>query len=192
MDRALDKQHLARCLITGLLGIGAVSMAVFGTVAFAERPLVRALTPLGAYLFWALLFMVGGGFILSTLLPATMSRLRFVGYFAAGFFLYSAAYVAFYFPLKNLAGEWLGIGFGSVGLAAVLAAYFKNWTAFPVMALALLIANVAGYGTGRLLWTIVPPPNGMLLWGLLYGTDLGAGLGMAIYLATKSSPNSER
>src|SRR5687767_3611938 len=105
-------QDIWRFLLTGLVGIGVVSFIVFATVAYAERALIRSLSHLGAYLFWALTFMVGGGGVLATLVHAPHSRGKFMGMYALGFFLYSAAYVVFYFPLHNVPAEALGIGVG--------------------------------------------------------------------------------
>jgi hypothetical protein len=174
-------QDIWRFLLTGLIGIGVVSFIVFATVAYAERGLVRGLGHLGAYLFWALTFMVGGGWILGTLVNPPHSRSKFIGVYALGFFLYSAAYVAFYFPLHNVPAEALGIGVGSIVLSLCLGLFFKNRSALPLMTAAIVVTNMIGYFAGRYFWTTVKPPAGMLIWGILYGIALGAGLGLAMY-----------
>jgi len=48
---------------------------------------------------------------------------------------------------------------------------------------ALFIGNSAGYFLGDLLNNSIRGKTGMLLWGIIYGLCLGAGLGLSIFLA---------
>jgi hypothetical protein len=47
----------------------------------------------------------------------------------------------------------------------------------------LFIANSAGYFLGELFYNSIRGKIGMLLWGVIYGLCLGAGLGLSLFLA---------
>jgi hypothetical protein len=68
-------------------------------------------------------------------------------------------------------------------MALVIALAFGVMKTFFAQTAALFIANSAGYFLGDLLNNSIRGKTGMLLWGLIYGLCLGAGLGLSIFLA---------
>src|SRR5512145_1283099 len=85
---------LTESLVGGWMGYGLVSTLVVGTAAFGESLLYEELSPIGAYAFWAALFIFGAGALLGRLVAGPGARARFFVVFALAFFLYAAAYVA--------------------------------------------------------------------------------------------------
>jgi len=167
-------------LLIGSLGFGLVSLVVFGTVAFAEGWLFRHLGRLGSYAFWALLSALGAGTALNRLVIGAGNPVRAFLAFAVAFLIYAATWTAAYFVLRGQSGEWIGSISGSILMALFLCAVFSAWSSRVI--LALLAGNLAGYFLGRIVWTSVPGPSGMVGWGLIYGLGFGAGLGFALYL----------
>jgi len=55
------------------------------------------------------------------------------------------------------------------------------------LSLLLFAANSAGYFIGSALYNLVGGPSGMLLWGLVYGLCLGAGIGALLHMAQGES-----
>jgi hypothetical protein len=47
---------------------------------------------------------------------------------------------------------------------------------------ALLTGNLAGYFIGRMVWTAVPGPAGMIGWGIIYGLGFGLALGYTLHV----------
>ena len=174
---------LGRSLLIGGFGFCFASLCVFATVAFAERWMYRNLGLSGAYVAWTVLFIFLGGALLSPLVIGPGRLWRFQIVFGMAFLLYAVGWVASYFTLRGIAGEWAGSLIGSILMALVIALAFGDMKTFFAQAAALFIANSAGYFLGDLLNNSIRGKTGMLLWGAIYGLCLGAGLGLSIFLA---------
>jgi hypothetical protein len=174
---------LGRSLLIGSFGFCFASLCVFATVAFAERWMYRSLGLSGAYAVWTILFIFLGGALLSPLVIGPGRLWRFQLVFGTAFLLYAAGWVASYFTLRGVAGELAGSLIGSILMALVIILAFGVVKTFFAQTAALFIANSAGYFLGDLLNNSIRGKTGMLLWGLLYGLFLGAGLGLSIFLA---------
>jgi hypothetical protein len=174
---------LGRSLLIGIFGFCFASLCVFATVAFAERWMYRSLGLSGAYAVWTVLFIFLGGASLSPLVIGPGRLWRFQLVFGTAFLLYAVGWVGSYFTLRGVAGEWAGSLVGSMLMALVIAQAFGVMKTFFAQAASLFIANSAGYFLGDLLNNSIRGRTGMLLWGLLYGLCLGAGLGLSIFLA---------
>jgi hypothetical protein len=181
---------LGQSVLGGAVGFAAASLAVFATVAFAERQVYRALGLAGAYAAWTLLFVALGGTLLSRLVIGPGRWPRFLAVFAAAFGLYAAGWTGAYFTLRGAAGEWVGSFVGSALMALALALAFGSTRSFTYLAALLFASNTAGYFLGAAAFEAVAGRVGMLLWGAVYGLALGAGLGAALYLA--QAPARER
>jgi hypothetical protein len=182
-DGRSSPPSLGRSLLIGSFGFCFASLCVFATVAFAERWMYRSLGLSGAYAVWTVLFIFLGGALLSPIVigPGRLWRFQFV--FGMAFLLYAVGWVGSYFTLRGVAGEWAGSLVGSILMALVIAQAFGVMKTFFAQAASLFIANSAGYFLGDLLNNSIRGRTGMLLWGLLYGLCLGAGLGLSIFLA---------
>ena len=137
----------------------------------------------GAYGAWTVLFIFLGGASLSPLVIGLDRLWRFQIVFGMAFLLYAVGWVASYFTLRGIAGEWAGSLMGSVFMALVIASAFGVMKTFFAQTAALFITNSAGYFLGDLLNNSIHGKTGMLLWGVIYGLCLGAGLGLSIFLA---------
>lgn len=171
----------------GALGFGLASLAVFVTVAFAERWMFQNLGAGGAYLTWTVLFILLGGVALRPVAGWTRTR-SFLPVFAAAFLAYAAAWIASYLALRRGAGEWVGAVAGTLLLALVLCAARRAWLLFGRLALTLFIAHVVGYFGGSALSGAIGGSTGMLLWGPVYGLGMGAGLGIALAALDRAGP----
>ena len=169
----------------GALRFCLASLLVFATVAFAERWMYGHLGFYGAYATWTVLFIILGGMALS---PLVTDRRRpwFYFVFGAAFLAYAVPWMAAYFTIRGTAGEWIGSLAGSVFMGVVLAVAFEAWRAVPKLLAVLCIANSAGYFLGAALFYSIPGEIGMLLFGVVYGLLLGAGLGAAFHLSQAS------
>ena len=174
---------LGRSLLIGSFGFCFASLCVFATVAFAERWMYRSLGLSGAYAVWTVLFIFLGGALLSPLVIGPGRLWRFQLVFGTAFLIYAVGWVASYFTLRGVTGEWVGSLLGSILMALVIAQAFGVMKTFFAQTAVLFIANSAGYFLGDLLNNSIGGKTGMLLWGLLYGLCLGAGLGLSIFLA---------
>jgi hypothetical protein len=174
---------LGRSLLIGCFGFCLASLCVFATVAFAERWMYRNLGLSGAYIVWTVLFIFLGGTLLSPLVIGPDRWLRFQLLFGTAFLLYAAGWVASYFILRGDAGAWVGSLAGSILMALVIVLVFGVIKTFFTQFAVLFIANSAGYFLGELLYNSIRGKIGMLLWGVIYGLCLGAGLGLSIFLA---------
>ena len=174
---------LGSSLLIGSFGFCLASQCVFATVAFAERWMYRNLGLSGAYVVWTVLFIFLGGALLSPLVIGPGRLWRFQLVFGMAFLLYAVGWVGSYFTLWGVAGEWAGSLVGSILMALVIAQAFGVMKTFFAQAASLFIANSAGYFLGDLLNNSIRGKTGMLLWGVMYGLFLGAGLGLSIFLA---------
>lgn len=180
---------LQRSLLIGSLGFGAVSLLVFATVAFAERWMYRNLGLLGAYLAWTVLFIVAGGAVLGSLVTGRWRLPRFYLLYGLAFFVYAAGWVVAYFTLRGVAGEWVGSLAGSILMALVFAAGFGTLRSTLKFSAILFVANSVGYFLGSALNDYFRGPTGMLLWGVMYGLFLGAGIGAVLHYAQSRQTN---
>jgi hypothetical protein len=170
-------------MLRGGIGFCFVSLVVFATVAVGERWLYARLGLLGAYIAWTLSFILLGGAVLGSLVGDTRRRLRkFYLLWGLAFFAYAAGWVFAYFTLRGTAGEWVGSLVGSVLMTIVFALGLSATRSIPKLAVLLFIANSAGYFLGSTINEYVGGRSGMLLWGVVYGLFLGAGLGALLSL----------
>lgn len=166
----------------GALGFSVASLAVFGSWAFVGRWMYAQLSELGAYLVWALMFVLIAGATLKRLASGNRSFGKFYGIFAAAFLLYAVGWTAVWFPLRNRAGEWLASLTGTILMALVFLRAFAAWPkSFDVMT-TLFLTHSLGYFVGGFLYASIGGKPGMLLWGLAYGLGFGAGIGRALFL----------
>jgi hypothetical protein len=112
---------------------------------------------------------------------------KFYLLYGIAFFAYAVGWVGAYFTLKGKAGEWVGSVAGSVLMAFVFASGFGAIRSIMKLSAILFVANSLGYFAGSALNDYVGGKGGMLLWGILYGLCLGAGIGAVLHLAQGSS-----
>ena len=174
---------LRKSLLIGGIGFSLVSLAVFATVAFAERWMYSHLGVTGAYIVWTILFMVLGGRVFSLLSVESNRMIRFHALFGAAFFSYAIGWVGAYFIVRGAFGEWLGSLLGSVLMALVIAAGFGVLRSATALSVLLFVTNSAGYFLGSALNDSLRGQPGMLLWGAVYGMFQGTGLGASLYVA---------
>lgn len=185
---------LGRAALRGALAFGLASVVVFGTVAFGERWMYQTLGLYGAYAAWTLLFILPAGLALRSLVVDPGRRNSFPLLFAGAFFLYALGWMAGYFLLRKSWGEQpaelVASGLGAALLALALAAGLGAPRRCGRLFVLLFAANTAGYFLGGALLFLLGRPVGMLLWGVVYGLVLGAGLGAAIHLAQAPGPEA--
>src|SRR5262245_52544254 len=174
---------LTEALVKGGVGFAAVSLLVFATVAFAERWMYLHLGPVGAYLTWIALFILLGGWVLGSLVVGRWRLPKFYLLFGLAFFAYAVGWVAAYFTLHGTIGEWVGSLAGSILMGAVFANGFGVTRATPKFAAILFVTNSLGYFVGSQLFYYLGSPTGMLLFGVVYGLCLGAGIGAVLQLS---------
>jgi hypothetical protein len=182
-ERGNSIPSLGRSILIGSFGFCFASLCVFGTVAFAEQWMYRNLGLSGAYFVWTVLFIFLGGALLSPLVIGAGRLWRFQLVFGSAFLLYAVGWIGSYFTLRGVAGEWAGSLLGSILMALVITLAFGVIKTLFAQAAVLFIANSAGYFLGDLLNNSARGKTGMLLWGVLYGLCLGAGLGLSLFLA---------
>ena len=174
---------LSRAVVIGAIGFGLTSLGVFATVAFGERWMYAQLGLWGAYLAWTALFILLGGAALGSLVVGRWRLPKFYLLYGIAFFAYAVGWVGSYFILRGRAGEWVGSVAGSVLMALVFALGFEVVRMVLKFSAILFLANSVGYFLGSALNDSFGGPPGMLLWGLLYGVCLGAGMGAVLRLA---------
>jgi hypothetical protein len=180
---SMNVPSLRKSLVTGAIGFGVVSLCVFATVAFAERWMYTHLGVLGAYLVWTALFILLGGAVLGSLVAGRWQLPKFYLLYGVAFFFYAVGWVIAYFTLRGVAGEWLGSLAGSVLMALVFAAGFGVMRSTLKFSALLFVANSLGYFIGSTLNDYFGSRSGMLLWGVMYGLCLGAGIGALLHFA---------
>jgi len=176
--------HLLRAVLRGGIGFCLVSLVVFATVAYGERWMYARLGVLSAYVVWTLAFVLLGGLVLGLVVEGRL--MRFYLLWGIAFFAYAAGWVCAYFMLRGVAGEWLGSLVGSLLMTIVFALGFGAPRLIPKLSLLLFVANSAGYFLGSALNDYVGGHPGMLLWGIIYGLLLGAGISALLHLLQKS------
>ena len=181
---------LRRSLIIGGFGFAAVSLCVFATVAFGERWMYRHLGLAGAYLAWTALFILLGGAVFGSLVVGRWRLPKFYLLYGAAFFLYAVGWTVAYFTLRGMPGEWVGSLAGSILMVLVFAAGFEALRRTLTLSALLFAANSLGYFLGSALNDYFGGKGGMLLWGVIYGLFLGAGIGAVIQLSQESHSDS--
>ena len=176
---------LARSIITGAVGFCLVSLCVFATVAFGERWMYRTLGVIGAFIAWALLFVLLSGVVFGPLVVVRWRLPKFYLLFGLAFLAYAAGWMLAYFSLGRTSGEWAGSLVGSVLMAIVFAAGFGSPRSVVKLSALLFVTNAVGYFLGALLYASFARPLGMLLWGVVYGLFFGAGIGAALQLVQR-------
>jgi hypothetical protein len=174
---------LTRAIVIGGLGFGLVSLCVFATVAFGERWMYTHLGILGAYLAWTALFILLGGAILGSLVVGRWRLPKFYLLYGLAFFVYAAGWIAACFSLRGSSGEWLGSLVGLILMAIAFAMGFGVIRSTVKLSAILFVANSCGYFLGSALNDQVAGRAGMLIWGIVYGLFLGAGIGAVLQLA---------
>lgn len=178
--------NLSRAVLKGGIGFCLVSLVVFATVAYGEGWMYARLGRLGAYVAWTLAFILLGGFVLGSVVEGRWRLPKFYLLWGLAFFAYAAGWVCAYFVLRSRGGEWLGSLLGSLLMTTVFALGFRASRLIPKLWLLLFIANSAGYFLGSALNDSLGGRPGMLLWGLIYGLLLGAGISALLYLFQRS------
>ena len=181
---------LARSIATGAIGFAVVSLCVFATVAFGERWMYRTLGELGAYLAWAVLFILLGGAVFGSLVVVRWQLPRFYLLFALAFFAYAAGWMIAYFTLQGTAGEVVGSLAGSVLMAIIIARGFGSLRSTVKLSVVLFVANFLGYFLGAAIFNSLRSQTGMLLFGVVYGTFFGAGIGAVLQMAQQAAAKS--
>jgi hypothetical protein len=181
---------LGRSVLIGGLGFAVVSLCVFATVAFGERWMYRNLTVIGAYVSWTVLFIALGGAVLGSLVSGRWRLPRFYLLYGGAFFAYAVAWVFAYFVLEEPIDEWLGSLGASVLMALVFAAGFGVMRSVLKLSALLFIANSIGYFIGAILNFRIGGSTGMLLWGVVYGLCLGAGIAAVLHFAQRWTTES--
>ena len=172
---------LGRSLLTGGIGFSVVSFCVFATVAFAERWMYTHLGLPGAYVAWTILFILLGGAVLGSLVVVEWRLPKFYILYGLAFFAYAVGWVGAYFTLRGSAGEWVGSLAGAILMALVFAAGFRKIHSTLKFSALLFLANSLGYFLGSTFNDYVGGKGGMLLWGVMYGLFLGAGIGAVLH-----------
>jgi len=182
----MEVPSLERSILIGGVGLALVSLFVFATVAFAEGWMYENLGIAGAYLAWTVLFIVLGGGALGSLVVNQWRLPKFYLLFALAFFVYAAGWVTAYFILGGRVGELIGSLTGSLLMGMVLTLALSGFHAQRralYLSLFLFGANSVGYFLGSMINDFVRGRPGMLLWGVIYGLCLGAGLGALLHFA---------
>jgi hypothetical protein len=174
---------LSRAIVIGGIGFSLASLCVFATVAFAERWLYTHAGLFGAYLVWTLLFILLGGAALGSLVVGRWRLPKFYLLYGIAFFAYAVGWVGAYFTLRGSAGEWVGSLLGSGLMAFVFALGFGALRSILQLSAIVFITNSLGYFAGSAINDSLGGKGGMLLWGIVYGLCLGAGIGAVLRLA---------
>lgn len=181
-DRSAAVPSLPRSIATGAIGFGLISLAVFATVAFAERAMYQTFGLLGAYLTWTVLFILLSGAVFGQIAVVRWRLPKFYLLFGLAFFVYAAGWMLAYFTLRNTAGELAGSLAGSALMALVFAIGFGRPRSTIKLSAVLFVSNCLGYFIGSALNDSFGGRLGMLLWGVAYGLFFGAGIGAALQL----------
>lgn len=177
------KLNLSKSIVIGAIGFCLASLCVFATVAFGERGMYRTLGFTGAYLAWTALFILLGGAAFGVLVAGRWRLPKFYLLFAVAFFAYAISWMGAYFILRGTAGEWVGSLAGSILMALVFAIAFGAIKSFLKLSALLFVANSIGYFLGSTLNDSFTGRTGMLMWGVIYGLFLGAGIGAVLHIA---------
>ncbi|MBL9174235.1 MAG: hypothetical protein JNL10_11915 [Verrucomicrobiales bacterium] len=165
----------------GALQFGIASLVVFGTWAAGGSRLYAAIGETGAFVAWAVTFILLAGVLLAPLVIGSGNRGRFLACFALAFAAYSAVWIASWIAMPNRSGEITGAMGGTALFALVLCHAFGAPRLWTDTALYLFIGNAAGYFLGDYVHGLLRGTSGKLAWGLLYGAGFGAGIGASLF-----------
>ena len=174
-----------RAIVVGAFGFAIVSLCVFATVAFGERWMYQTLGLIGAYLAWTGMFILLGGGVIGSLVVGRWRLPKFYLLFALAFFVYAVGWVLAYFLVRGRAGELIGSLAGSFLMGSVLTIALGAARSTLYLSALLFVANSIGYFLGAAVYDSLGRPIGMLLWGVIYGLFLGAGLGLLLHFAQR-------
>jgi hypothetical protein len=175
--------NLSKSIVIGAFGFCLASFCVFATVAFGERWMYRTLGLTGAYLAWTALFILLGGAVFGSLVVGRWRLPKFYLLFALAFFAYAISWTCAYFLLRGTMGEWVGSLAGSILMSLVFAAAFGALRSLLKLSAVLFVTNSVGYFLGSTLNDSFTGRTGMLLWGVVYGLFLGAGIAAVLHIA---------
>jgi hypothetical protein len=196
MSNTTGTPTLARSIVRGTVGFTILSLGGFAVWAFWGRWFYRNVGEAGLYAVSAIVFLGFSAPLLHRLLTGPRSFWRFYKIFIPAFLSYAVVWSVCWFAWKFGLGEWLGSFFGCLAFAAVVAAFLKNWRAFPPAFTALFVLHTAGYFAGdwaykflsaaetRSMLSVSKSVAGTLAkfgWGLFYGLGFGAGIGAAFH-----------
>ena len=178
---------LARSIAIGAIGFGVASVCVFGTAAFREQWMYRTFGVLGAYLVWTVLFILLGGVVFGSIVVGRWRLPRFYLLFALAFFAYAAGWMMAYFFVRGMVGEVVGSFVGSVLMAVVFAAGFGSMKSVVKVSALIFVLNALGYFLGAAIFYWLLSELAMVLFGFIYGTFFGAGIGASLHLVQRAT-----
>ncbi len=169
-------------LPVAMLGVGAglATVCAAGFSVWAYQ-LIRAEIP--QYAVIALIIVGLGGWVTGRIAVRRGAPWSFPACFAIGFLAYAALWSVAWFALRrHMPGaDFVGSVAGLAALAVVWHAAFGRMRGLGVSVLVLLALHSAGYYAGGRLHVMVEGPAGKLLWGVMYGLGLGAGMGCVLW-----------
>ncbi len=182
---ATPSGSLAYAVVHGAVALGLVFTTAYSLWAFN----VIRYGPL-LYAAIAVVMLLLSPLSLAPLVRGPRTLARFTGLFIVAFFLYAAAWCAFWFGLRgrHLADLWGAL----VGLAALTVLFRRSFghpggaRGFLPLFLGLFILHSAGYYLGGELHAQFGRSTGRLLWGIAHGLGFGAGLGWLLHRLQKT------
>jgi hypothetical protein len=181
---------LGQSLLTGTLGFTAVSIAGFAPWAVFGQWFYRTVGALPMYLVCAVVFIAFAGLLLHRLIIGPGSLPRFYKLFSIAFAAYSVIWIVAWMGLRGDAGSILGLLGGTAVMGWMIATAFDARGATVKIVAALFLLNTMGYYIGGWFEAAFIETSALmakLLWGVWYGLGLGAGLGIAFYLAQEGA-----
>lgn len=189
-------KNILPTLLFALVAVISFSIWALGARLFSSEPAM--------YTACAIVFLGFGGLVLTpgAIVSGTASRVRFAGFFAAGFVLYSVLWSVCWFQFHNTFGEILGSFLGLIPLIGLLKRYFPSrqslWTGVAIA----FLWHTLGYYLGGFAYAAlqgkgpIPLPlpfspettvtTARLVWGLCYGLGLGFGLSLLLQRSRQS------
>jgi hypothetical protein len=190
-DRARASGRAAR--VPGIIESvwrGALGFMTVGVVGFAPWAIFekwfRSMRETQLYVACTLAFIAASGPFLHRLIIGPGSLPRFYKVFAMAFTAYAAAWIACWVAMRGSTGEVFGLLAGASAMGLVIAGAFGAMHSVLAIVLALVAGTGLGYYAGDWFYQNNSHDHrylAMTIWGLLYGTGFGAGLGIALYLS---------
>jgi hypothetical protein len=171
-------------LVRGMIGFTVVSVAGFVPWAVFGKAFRQFGGEIAMYVVCAVVFIGLASPLLHRLIIGPGSVSRFYKVFAPSFAVYSLAWIAGWMVVKGHAGSVVGLLAGTALMGCVFAAAFDAWDQVVKVVVALFVLNAAGYFIGGVVEAALITRHALgakLMWGVLYGVGLGAGLGLAFY-----------
>ena len=189
-DMPPESCSLGAFLLRGIVGFTVLSIAGFVPWAVFGRWFYQNVGALGLYLTCAVVFIVLSGPLLHRLILGSGSLSRFYKLFSPAYAVYSVIWIAAWMILKGHLGSIAGLLGGTAVMGWMIATAFDARHATVKIIVALFALNTAGYYVGGWFEAAFIQKNAMmamLLWGVWYGIGLGAGLGIAFFLAQENA-----